>query len=860
MKAFPYTPQTGDVAWVDYIPVKFVSEAYQEGTYNQKGFVAIDILSTSTNKQAWVDYVPIVIDDTRTDAWLVNRVGFIPVNFSGTGNGTASNKGLSLNFLGASTLDPRITFSRASNATVTNSAGLIQYAPHNLLTYSEQFDNAAWTKAETTITANSVVSPNGTTTSDVLIASTTSAEHTTDQSFTAVAGNTYTVSAYVKANGLTQIGLRFTIGSLWTGGVTPNVRFNLNDGTSVINSGTPSAYNITAEANGWYRVSMSVICVTGGTSAVRLQLMSSGNTVFAGNGSNGITVWGAQLNVGSLQPYYPTTVKNLLGYSEAFDNAAWTKSNSTVSANTTVTAAPNGTFTADKLAENSALSTHSIDQAFNVTSGASYTFSCYAKAGERNFIQLLMITGFASTISAFFDLTTGAVGTTSGSPTTQAVNIGNGWWRLSITAIANATATSNALIRPSSSSSTGFYQGITGNGIYVWGAQISDSASLDTYVNNPVAAPTAAAYYGARFDYDPVTLQPKGLLIEEQRTNLFIFSEQFDNSGWTKTASTVTANAVVSPDGVQDADKLNEDATNTGHLVYSVPTVVSGTTYTYSAYLKKGERDYALMALVTGFPTTSIQIDLVNGTVSTGTGTPLNAFCTSVGNGWFRCGFSLAATGTAGQSNIYTSANGLWGSRNYQGVAGSGIYVWGAQLEAGAFATSYIPTTASQVTRSADVALIQGSNFSGFYNQSEGTFAYQGDVASITSSGNIFLAMANDNTYNNDVGVLLPSSGGTGRLLTNSGGSFNGLAVSANAVTVNVPFKLAGAYKTNDLAVSLNGQTVGVDSTATIPSALTRLDIGSDQAGANRVGSGHIRQIAYYPRRLSNTELQAVTA
>ena len=99
------------------------------------------------------------------------------------------------------------------------------------------------------------------------------------------------------------------------------------------------------------------------------------------------------------------------------------------------------------------------------------------------------------------------------------------------------------------------------SGIYLWGAQLSDSASLDAYVPNNGAAPTAAAYYGPRLDYDPVTLQPKGFLVEEARTNLLLRSEEFDNANWTKSRATVTANAATAPDGTSNADKLVEDST-----------------------------------------------------------------------------------------------------------------------------------------------------------------------------------------------------------------------------------------------------------------------------------------------------------
>jgi len=251
MKAYPYTPKAGDVAWVNYIPVRFISDNFQEGTYNQKGYVAIDMLQTSTGKQAWVDYVPVVIDDTRTDAWLVNSVGYVPVNYSGTGDGTAANKGLSLNFVGSSTLDPRITFSRASNATVTNSSGNIVYAPHNLLTYSEQFDNSAWTKQDSTITANATVSPDGTTTADKLAETAVTGSNYAYQTMSFTAGVTYTLSVYAKAAERNFVWVQLP-GTAF--GSAQYRLVNLTDGTS---SGSATIYSVTSVGNGWWRVTGS---------------------------------------------------------------------------------------------------------------------------------------------------------------------------------------------------------------------------------------------------------------------------------------------------------------------------------------------------------------------------------------------------------------------------------------------------------------------------------------------------------------------------------------------------------------------------------------------------------------------------
>ena len=145
-------------------------------------------------------------------------------------------------------LDPRINFSRTTNATVTNSAGVITYAPHNLLTFSEQFDNATWTKVNATITANSIIAPDETTTADTLTISSTSGYPY--KGITVVAGTSYTMSVYAKAgdtNGIT-LAVFTQIGQ---------IKFSL-DGTNditIVQGTSLSNGVITSVGDGWYRCS-----------------------------------------------------------------------------------------------------------------------------------------------------------------------------------------------------------------------------------------------------------------------------------------------------------------------------------------------------------------------------------------------------------------------------------------------------------------------------------------------------------------------------------------------------------------------------------------------------------------------------
>lgn len=842
---------TGLTRWVDYIPVQYstVNTSTTENTYNQDGYIPVTSLSDITGMTPFKEYVPVYVDTAATDVWKVNITGFIPVGTAGIGGSV-----LSLNFTGMSTLDPRITFSRTSNATLTGSNGLIQYAPHNLLTYSEQFDNAVWAKGNTTITANSTAAPNDTVTADKLVENTTTTTHTialaAAQSFSA--DITYTFSAYVKA-GERYMGLiSLSTGAVAFGSIV-TANFNLQTETITAAAGSPTV-SITSVGNGWYRLTISKTAVaTASEQGTGLRLAdATGATSYTGDGVSGFYLWGAQLNVDGLQPYNPTTVKNLLGYTQEFDNAAWTKSNATVTANATT--APDGSVSADKLVEDTTNGEHYTSQSATVVGTTPYVISVYAKAAERSkFAIQTTLTG--TFVRASFDLVAGTVLSTGAGLTAYISNVGNGWYRCSVLATANASVSKMVIFQTVDASGVFSYAGDGTSGVYIWGAQLSDSASVDPYVYNPVAAPSAAAYYGPRFDYDPITLAPKGLLIEEQRTNLLTYSDQFDNAAWVKTNASISANVLVSPDGTLTADKLVEDTSSSTHRAYQVRTCSASTAYSYFVYAKAGER--TRISLIETTLGGSI-FDLSTGTVVLTTGG--TATIAPVGNGWYRC--SIVVTTGGAQTSFVAQAQLVSGtSTSYTGDGTSGLYLWGAQLEAGAFATSYIPTVASQVTRAADTAVMQGANFSNWYNQSVGTLYAETSVEGWNPTGNNAAVSVSAGSAGSSVITTLQSYNGTGRprsLAYNSGGGIEADMYPAPTVAPNVVCKQALAIALNDYALSKDGAAVIADTSATVPT-VDRLVVGAAGAASSSFINGWVKRIAYYNRRLANSELQGIT-
>ena len=536
-----------------------------------------------------------------------------------------------------------------------------------------------------------------------------------------------------------------------------------------------------------------------------------------------------------------TTGFNLLTYSEQFDNAAWVKSNASITANATI--APNGTLTGETLVENTATSNHIAFQQISTQAAGPYTYTLYAKPAGRT--QLRIAQTITTNYSIDFDLTALIVTNSVGGATGTLTAVGNGWYRCSMSFTTVASIALVMAIYPLVSG-TPTYTGDGVSGIFVWGAQLETGTVATTYI------PTQASASGApRFDYDPVTLASLGLLIEEQRTNLVTYSEQFDNAAWTKTNSSITANTVIAPDGALTGDKIVSTSGSLGLIVQSV-SQTSGTSYALSVFAKAGEYSFCQLRINTSVSSiTRAYFNLSNGT-TTGVAN-CTASITPVGNGWYRCSIVYTATVTtaAGGQRIYGQVDAI----DTAGDGTSGIYIWGAQLEAGAFATSYIPTVASQVTRAADVAVMTGTNFSDWYNQPEGTFYVSSDYV-LVAGGNYRFDIT-DGTTSNLIRLRSAPSGTTQSRfeVTTLGVTQTTLSPSTTNLALN---KDAVAYIFDSAAAVVNGGTVTVDTSITVP-VVNQMAIGATRLGAN-ILNGHIRQIVYYSRRLDNAELQAITA
>ena len=377
-------------------------------------------------------------------------------------------------------------------------------------------------------------------------------------------------------------------------------------------------------------------------------------------------------------------------------------------------------------------------------------------------------------------------------------------------------------------------------------------ASTGTYTDSAGVLQTAVTNV-PRFDHNPTTGESLGLLVEEQRTNLLTYSE--DLSQWLPPfGATLTTNNTAAPDGAVTADLLLETTATSLHSCDGPAFVfVTGTTYTYSVYVKPvGGRNFEISYPPTVFTSRFARFSLSGGGSVQGTDAGMTASIQAAGNGWYRCSATNTCAAGAG-ARIGSFINNASSSRSYAGDATTGVFIWGAQLEAGSFPTSYIPTTSAATTRSADVASITGTNFSSWYRQDEGT-VFSDATVPYTVPGSVFpvVVALNDGTTNNKITNGYLTSASAGFEVSTGGVSQAGIYPSTAAANR----KFANCYRLNDFAASVNGGTVGTDTSGTVPT-IDRLSI--NVVNGYSALNGTIKRLTYWPQRLPNSTLQAIT-
>jgi hypothetical protein len=348
------------------------------------------------------------------------------------------------------------------------------------------------------------------------------------------------------------------------------------------------------------------------------------------------------------------------------------------------------------------------------------------------------------------------------------------------------------------------------------------------------------------------------LLVEPAGTNLCLQSENLDIFPWnpTNTAVTVNVAGTTDPAGGNTADQIFETAASGTHFLAQTMTIVSGTTYVGSIFYKKaaGSPDWMQVAFSTTGLAGFANFNLTSGTVGL-TGAGCTGRIENYGNGWYRCTLiqTANANGTSGGPIIVftNNTNSVTRFVSYTGNTATSIYAWGAQLETGSVATSYIPTTAGTGSRSADVISVSGA-VSGSIGQTEGVLYIEcesnngeDDVFNINrSAANAITIYKNAN--NSYLGRIYHSS--TSIIFT-----------SASGVTGTV--KIAIAYKSGDSTMYLNGSRVGTLNTTAITfgAALNYLGVDKSSAFFSGIKPSRIRAVALYNTRLTDAELATLT-
>jgi hypothetical protein len=337
-------------------------------------------------------------------------------------------------------------------------------------------------------------------------------------------------------------------------------------------------------------------------------------------------------------------------------------------------------------------------------------------------------------------------------------------------------------------------------------------------------------------------------LLEPSRTNDVTYSEDFSDSSWTKTRATIISNDTTSPDGSVNASKLSANTDNNTHEI-AFSFSFTNNDFAFSVFAKKEELD-KLTLFYTGV-NKAATFDLTNGTTTSATfGTlPSKVEMENYGNGWYRCSITDNTNGASQCRIRLGSGSGFVGNNT------DGVYIYGAQLEEGSYATSYIPTSGQSggVTRAADVA--RGAGNEQVFNDSEGVlFANVADFYDSTTSRVISIS---DGTLNNRVffKFYTVSNGIEATLISSSGGT-NPQITTTTSDTSNYN-KIALKYSSNGFNLWANGFELGTDTVTNLPNNLS--DISFDTASLNPF-YGKAKEVGYYDAVLTDAELEALTS
>jgi hypothetical protein len=506
---------------------------------------------------------------------------------------------------------------------------------------------------------------------------------------------------------------------------------------------------------------------------------------------------------------------NVIRYSQEFDNASWSYYQATITPN--IITAPDGTMTGDRLNQATGTGGNVVYSNETLSTG-NITLSAYLKLGTGSFGAVSLYDG--SWKNGYFNLTTGAVHYTDPGVTASIQDAGNGWWRciITINSVSNSVTTNVGHVLN------------TGEFGYIWGAQLVEGSTAKDYQK------TETRLNIPRLDYSNGTCP--SLLVEPQRTNILTWSSSFDNAAWIKSSGgtgslpVITPNTTISPSGVQDADTifLNSGSGTTPSdqsQFYQTMSVVSGTIYTMSFYAKGSVGGEQIMVRHAG----------------AGSYTKI-----TLTNQWARYSVTETAVFTGVVTPAFLIRRGLLEPIN----ASATFYLWGAQAEAGSYATSYIPTTSASVTRNADV--ISKTGISSLIG-TEFTLFYDGYETTGGSSTRYVVLKGSGGTYENLIILETSTANRIALTIKNNAGGNEFFAIS-NSLTDGQRVKIGIRCKNNDFAFYVNGVLLGSQLSGSVPTT-SDLYLGyyTDYADNYTI----VNSLAIWQQALTDNQLEQLT-
>jgi hypothetical protein len=474
------------------------------------------------------------------------------------------------------------------------------------------------------------------------------------------------------------------------------------------------------------------------------------------------------------------------------------------------------------------------------------TMSLYAKSGSLDYL-LIYVNTTSSDPYAYFDLDTGAVGNTDQTIDANIEDVGSGWYRCSVTG--NVGTLSAIEIYPANSTSN---HTTSAGSVYIQDAQLESSMVATDYIETGASTAQAGILEDLpRLDYSGGASCPS-LLLEPSRTNLVSQSEYYGGSDWSRTRCGFVTNTseTLSPEGIYNASKMTSTAIQESYAQDNV--TLGSTSGTFTFFAKKGDLDYC-HALVWDISANgrrqwfNLATGAVGATTNFGSGyTKVGATIEDYGNGWYRCSFSWSGGSTTSGVRINISSD----DGEVDSPINSYGYFYGAQCEAGvSYATSYIPTYGSAVTRSSDQSVKQNADLIG---QTEGVLYWEGSLTYGENDDVFFIgdytnSIAITKLFNNQLRFYIRQNG-VQTLLTSS-------AISS----VNENLKVAFAYKSGDIVGYANGSqvvssSIDLNFSATIPN----IALSVNPFWLNKAKRS-CKQALVFKTRLTNAELAALT-